>query len=332
MERTGSVDSDMECVATPREDPEELAQLRSTVRMAEAIFWRCRRYAKNPNRDDFAPLALFRHMLEMADGVEVLLSAKCLGAVEPLLRSMFEAFVSLQFIVESDYPRPSRAWCYGNIQQEIRYRQLYDETTEKGAKFKRAIIDRFKIPNEKYELSAKTSKHFVGQLRELLKSFQLDVMDEAEKKPVKRGTKKRGMKKHREWYQVLNIENRYELAQRVGLGPVYELFYPRWSAKVHGTDPNSLLVELADGTVEFGPLRQEADWDVKLAMFDAFLSTSIQLMLDKFVITPAFLEIDPQFSRERVRQDGDRIFYTHSDGRELDVTALFQEDGEPAKD
>jgi hypothetical protein len=274
-------------------------------------------------------------MLEMADGVEVLLSAKCSGAVEPLLRSMFEAFVSLKFI-QGDYRSRSLVWLCTYAHEQIAYGDLFNKETKKGARF-REDVSRHLGTLDRYERAFKSYSRVVRSCMELLEHPDLQESNRRFNDWVcKSNRKKKNRRGLPKWYQLCgksSKSNLSELAESVGLQVVYDFFYPRWSAKVHGVEPNSLLVKLADGKSEFRPLRPEPRWPLLLSFFDYSLSTSIQLMLNKF-LTPAFSKIDPQFSPspKRFRQDGDQIFYTHSDGRELDVTTLLEEDDELVRD
>ena len=49
---------------------------------------------------DLSILALYRHIIEITDAIEVLVSQCCAEASSPLLRSSFEALISIEYILE----------------------------------------------------------------------------------------------------------------------------------------------------------------------------------------------------------------------------------------
>ncbi len=72
--------------------------LKEFVAEAERVFGGCGRVAQNPNGVDFPSLYLHRHMIFMADGVEILCAAPNVVATIPLMRSMLEALIALIYI------------------------------------------------------------------------------------------------------------------------------------------------------------------------------------------------------------------------------------------
>jgi len=61
--------------------------IRDVVDYADETFWRCLDAADQRNREDYPPLALFRHIIEMTDGIEALISAGSSAPCQPLLRT-----------------------------------------------------------------------------------------------------------------------------------------------------------------------------------------------------------------------------------------------------
>lgn len=91
--------------------------------------------------EDFAVFALYRQVIEMTDGIEVLISASCPDPAIPLLRSCFEAMLAVEYILESrkDYTRRALAWLVGHVTQRLKLYDRLDPDTEAGKGFKESI-------------------------------------------------------------------------------------------------------------------------------------------------------------------------------------------------
>ena len=75
------------------------------VNQGAAVFARCRGSAKGEVNEDVAPLYLYLHIVEMLDGVQVLVSQSCPLPAAPILRSVFEAMISIPITVRGDHVR-----------------------------------------------------------------------------------------------------------------------------------------------------------------------------------------------------------------------------------
>ena len=78
--------------------------------------------------EDIATLALYRQIIEITDGLEVLVSSCCPLAAIPLIRNSFEAFLSLDYILENenDYKNRSLAWIVGHIHNRLDFYERLD--------------------------------------------------------------------------------------------------------------------------------------------------------------------------------------------------------------
>src|ERR1700730_13862040 len=74
--------------------------LRELVNFAAAAFQRCQAAPINrgEENEDLAPTILYRHMIELVDGVEVLFASSCVESAVPLVRATFEASLALKYI------------------------------------------------------------------------------------------------------------------------------------------------------------------------------------------------------------------------------------------
>jgi len=74
--------------------------LKDVIDYADSIFWLCLEAAERPDLEDHAPLVLYRHIIEMSDGIEALISEGCAGPAWPLLRSCFEVLYRFRQVKE----------------------------------------------------------------------------------------------------------------------------------------------------------------------------------------------------------------------------------------
>jgi hypothetical protein len=80
--------------------------LREIVNYSTNVFMRCM-HAGNSGSKDLPAFTLYLHMIEMTDGIEVLMSQACCEPAVPLLRSSFEASMSLRYMLQEDYENRS---------------------------------------------------------------------------------------------------------------------------------------------------------------------------------------------------------------------------------
>jgi len=74
--------------------------LRELVNASGAAFQRCQGAPINRGgeNEDLAPTILYRHMIELVDGIEVLFASSCVQAAVPPVRATFEASLALKYI------------------------------------------------------------------------------------------------------------------------------------------------------------------------------------------------------------------------------------------
>jgi len=70
-------------------------------------------------------LALYRHVLEMTDSIQVLIADSCAESTVILpSRSALEAAISLIYLLDKDYEHRSLVWSYHNLRKT---KKLYEE-------------------------------------------------------------------------------------------------------------------------------------------------------------------------------------------------------------
>ena len=78
---------------------------------------------------ELAAFVLYRLLIELTDGIEVLFSASCVSAAVPTIRAAFEASLSLDFILREEYTLRSLAWTCAHLHERL------DAKTKAGDQF-----------------------------------------------------------------------------------------------------------------------------------------------------------------------------------------------------
>jgi hypothetical protein len=110
--------------------------LRELVNHGLMAFRRCEGEAaeNGGENEDVAALLLYRHVIEMADGIEVLICESCGTTAIPVLRSEFEASLALSYLLEQDaeYVQRSLSWLVANMHAGIKARRVLEPGTQAG--------------------------------------------------------------------------------------------------------------------------------------------------------------------------------------------------------
>jgi hypothetical protein len=201
--------------------------LREVVNHASMAFRRCDAASDShgSENEDLAAFVLYRHMIELVDGVERLFSASCVEAAVPLLRAELEASLSLDYILQADYTRRSLAWTCADIHSRIAARQRLDPRTAIGAEFEAALNKEWNRGfAEAYD--AGPSVAALGRVldRDQFRDLNAEYL------------KLKGKKLHGpDWFRLVGVKNRRALAKEVGRESEYLSFYSEWSGFSHAS-------------------------------------------------------------------------------------------------
>jgi hypothetical protein len=202
-------------------------------------------------RHNAIPLVLFRHVIEMVDGIAALLAKSCVVPAIPALRSAFEAELSLEYILQSDTERRSLSWlcCYGH--QQLEYYEMLDQSTDRGREFEAARQEEGHGHADRQP-----------SLPQKIKSYQ-DLLAQPYMAPIEaRYQEKRHGRKDRKrgsvrWYSLFDNDVRTlrSLAKRVQQLTEYNLLYGKWSLLSHGSDFGTFVAITPRGQEAFKTLR-----------------------------------------------------------------------------
>lgn len=244
------------------------------VNYGSMVLIRCATSSKGDENEDLAPLALYRHILEMIDAFEVLISNSCAAPTVPILRSSFEALLALEYILESDsvYVLRSLSWLAGYVNKRIAMYEAMLPSTQRGKEFAsyvkkdKSIID---LPNPPSE----GVKNAISNLEKLLSREQFSkIQAEFE-----------SLGKNVNWYHLFGGPHSIQaLAYNLERHVQYEFLYRQWSSVAHAHDFSSYLAVSSTGESGIRGIR-DPDPIVEVSRFAAtFMIGATRLLLKKF--------------------------------------------------
>lgn len=221
--------------------------LRELVNYSTNLFARCEKSLGGVNGTPAAIIHLYYHAIQMADGIEVLLSSACFAASAPLLRSLLETDLYLKYMLmdASQFDVRSTAWYVDSCLNQKQFFEGLDESTLRG----KQIMERFAVDSfDEGDFEIPIDKTTVGQiikgLDQLLERPRLaDVVSLFRSQKVKK------------WYQVNNgPRNLEQLAKRIGRPKIYEFIYRGESEIAHAQDARKVF-SVSEGEVSLAHIR-----------------------------------------------------------------------------
>ena len=185
---------------------------------------------KGVENEDVAALILYRHMIEMVDGIQVLVLQSCGTAAIPLLRSEFEASMGLSYLLgDADgYLQRSLSWLVAHLHGAIKGRKVLDLSSQGGKEFAQFYQEEFGrvVP----ELSQPEIAAEIAAMERAPQNAQFSPI-EAEYQRTKTLRNRSP-----EWFSLFDgPKNRAELAKLLGRGAEYRMCYGDWSSLGHVT-------------------------------------------------------------------------------------------------
>jgi len=254
--------------------------LTELVNHASWAFQRCQTANSGRENEDVAPFVLYRHVIEMVDGLQVLISESCAVAAVPLLRATFEANLGLEYIVTGGphYATRSLSWLYAYVDRQISAYAKLDPATPEGAGFKKtwdeASLGKYNPPTN---LIDEDRKHAT-----VLRS----VLDQKEFAAIKAEFAARMSGKGRrkpEWYSLFGGPgNVQQLAKSLAQGHIYEILYRRWSSVIHAGDLSAYMDKTSGGVPAFKGVRYPEYLRDVAAHAANFILHATHLMVQRF--------------------------------------------------
>lgn len=215
-----------------------IALLEEVVNYGVAAFARCLKTAKGTN-ESFAILFPYLHLLEMVDGVQVLLAQAAVTPAHLQLRSAFEALLTVEYIAETDSRRRAYAYLVADVRRRLAVYRTIPPNTEQGRRI------RERIASDRYVRNMR-----IPDIRDV--PVQISALEEVLDRPYwKEANKsfddfKKSKKRAAQWYELYGGPSSLEgLASRLKRPAHYDLLYRSWSATAHVGD--AVLRQLRSG-------------------------------------------------------------------------------------
>jgi len=228
--------------------------LREAVNYGTTLYERCRVTLKADTDEAFPVLALFLHILQMIDSIEVLVSNSCIEPAKLLVRSAFEAKLGIEFMNEKMTRTRGIAWIVRNMLDRIEFGERRSKESNKGKDFFETL------EREGYEQfgdilpsTPEIPDDYIPKLKQSLeKPGYKDIYEEFQRFGEKR--------KRVEWYSVFDgPDNIRGLAEHLGQRTVYDSLYRSWSKQIHAASSDHLTLIFEDGRDVLGPIRYPED-------------------------------------------------------------------------
>jgi hypothetical protein len=248
--------------------------LQELVNFASNALVRCATSTTGNENEDLAILSLYRNVMEMTDGIEVLVSQSCAIPAIPLVRSSFESLISMLYIVEEDskYVERSLAWLIDYIHQRLALYESLDPNTARGQDFQQSIslddtVRTLQLPSQADINNA------IQNLQNLLAKPQLQVLNQD-------FLNLRGAKK---WHRLYGgPDNIRELARHVGRIVQYDFLYRYWSRVSHGHDFAPFIVKTPDGDSGIRGIRDSSELKSVANFAATFMLGATRIIIGKF--------------------------------------------------
>ena len=252
--------------------------LRELVDAALMAFRRCEVEAadKGKENEDVTALILFRQIIEMADGIEVLVAHSCGTAAIPVLRSLFEASVGLSFLLSDDskYVERSLSWLEANIHSGIKQRGTLEPGTTKGEEYERLYEKEFgRLPTRQPNAAIAAE---IDAMEAGLQNPQFAPIESEYQRT------KKLLKRVPAWYSLFNgPKHLAELAEATSNGALYRLLYGDWSALGHANDLRRFLSS-ENNRPMFDAVRGPTELQFIAQHTALLILRAIRQMIDKF--------------------------------------------------
>jgi len=202
--------------------------------------------SKKPKKDgsDLTITLIFRHFIESLDAITVLIKHGCADPTEPLLRSIFEALIGLEYILEKDTVQRALSYEVAHAHRKISLYKKIDPTSEQGKQFKKVLSNDSILKN--IILPTFDANKLTANLEKMLKKPQYIRIDEEWQ------NYKEANKRSPNWFSLFGgPKNIIDLAYHVNRGGLYEFLYRIWSQSVHvtGVIKNITKDEFGNGAI-----------------------------------------------------------------------------------
>jgi hypothetical protein len=223
--------------------------IQSVVDYGTNLIPRCFKSSERKLEDIVILAVLLKHIVSMLDGLEVLVSQGCIYAAHLQVRSLFEAFLNLEWILGEDTSKRARQYYVWNLRLRRKWALRFVSSSADHNDFIRKV--------EKYQesLLARSQEHNdeASQQAEAISNLLSNALYHEINQEFDRlkGNRKYDVP----WYKPAGPNSMADMAERVGYGAEYEVFYSQYSQIIHASSQLD-NVKFANNSIIFEPIRK----------------------------------------------------------------------------
>lgn len=227
-----------------------------------------------------AAFSFYRRSLDLLDSISVLIKNSCVSPCKVLLRSLFEAMLSLEYMMQSDFERRGRDYILclkhkerDSLRQSLKGDPLHQEYI--GIFRNDALLQNMRHP----DIPEAEIKEAI-RLKERIFTAAAYADSESSYQEVK--AKRDG--RNPQWWFSLHGGPRdiCELAARMKRPGQYEMLYRDWAGYSHGTGGMNEHVEIRKGEIAIPQLRVPKDAEHITFMAIQYAVTITGLMVREY--------------------------------------------------
>lgn len=229
--------------------------------------------------DEYVPvIQAYRHILDMADAISVLIRESCAEPCKMLLRGIFESLLTIEYILEEDTENRGKDFVIWNRHHRLRILCRYDPDDNVYKEY----IANIKKDNILSGSKSVTVPDIKDKIERHCRIFRHPAYEESEKEyqRIKNQTKRYP----RWWFNMHNgPSNIQALALYLGRPAQYEVLYRPLSEFSHGMAIIEGKIEIEEpGKVAISQIRLPTDAQFIVQMTASFMLTTIRMFLSTF--------------------------------------------------
>jgi len=201
------------------------------------------------------PLLFFRNILELADAISILVKHSSVDTCKPLLRSLLENVLGLEYLLEKDTKKRSLSYIVWHTHKNLKISRKWDKSTIMGKRLNNELKNDKFLGKSGYNYFDKARLSAASNNSEELLALPQYLSTETEYQRTLR------KKKNPHWYSLYNgPDNMQQLATRLNYPALYEVFYRGFSGNVHATNLlHDKLVPDSNGQLSIMQIRSPKD-------------------------------------------------------------------------
>jgi hypothetical protein len=243
---------------------------------SNAIIWCINSIKKGT---EFIPVFLaYRHMFELLDAISILVRESCIDPCKIILRSIFEALLSVEYILEKDIKQRATDFLVWSRHQDIKIYRRYNPKDQLYKNFD-AILKKDKHFKNWKRLEIPNIEEQINTLSEI---FQIEPYSDSEAE-YQRLKKKNGSPKW--WFNLHGgPKDIQDLSTYLGRPAQYEILYRQWSAIAHSIDilKGKILIDDKSDVASFIQIRLPTDAQFISIFAVGFAVTTTQIFINFF--------------------------------------------------